>query len=239
MRRRSTSARVRARASACRRPFFPSGRSLSSPCQRPRLPASAWRMMTSTAICGTGSLVEPGQEREGAIALVAEQPEGFLDGEPAQLVNLRVGQEAATDRLHDPVEDDLVAPLAVPVSGAGERPEEAAAESGLLLDLAQTCLLQRLALVQLSLGEGPVVVPGTVYQCDLDQPPRTGPADQSARSLDHRHPIELADAVLGTGPAHAGFSQVRSFARLSRFQAAGHRLLERAARSTSWAWSSP
>ena len=70
--------------------------------------------------------------------------------------------------LHQPVAHDLGAALAVLVGRRLELGAEAAAQPDLLLDLAQRGVLPALALVELALGQRPVVVARAVHDHDLD-----------------------------------------------------------------------
>ena len=89
--------------------------------------------------------------------------------QPADLVDLVVGLELRVLlRLHQPVADDLGAALAVLVGGRLELGAEPALQPDLLLDLAQRRVLPALALVELALGQRPVVVARAVDDHDLD-----------------------------------------------------------------------
>src|SRR5439155_17401123 len=108
---------------------------------------------------------------------------------PPELVDLGARRELAGRRRHRPVADDLVAAAVVDVANLGELAVEAAAEAGLLLDLADRRLFERLALVELALREGPVVVLRAVDQGGLGTAVVGAPEDDGTRGAN-----ELAHA---------------------------------------------
>src|SRR2546421_1544754 len=139
-------ARLFTSPSAWRLPFLLSGRRRSSPSsQRSRLPASAWRIRTCSAIGTRGGWCHPAQQL--AVPLVGEQGKRLLHRQPAQLVHLFAGAEPAAERTQQPVEDDFGAALAIPVLGASDRLHQLAAQSRLLFNLPQAGLLERLLAV--------------------------------------------------------------------------------------------
>src|SRR2546423_703156 len=101
------------------------------------------------------------------VEVVAEQLPRFLDGHPAQLVDLGVRGEVAALRVHLEVAHELQAVLVVAVAGVAELPAEAAAVSRLLLHLPERGLLEVLTLVELALRKAPVVVLRPVHHQDV------------------------------------------------------------------------
>src|ERR1700716_3626597 len=79
--------------------------------------------------------------QQRAVDRVAERLQRLLDREPAEVVDLEARPEAALNRVHQQVADDLVAPASVDVGRAARRAPEPAAHPRLLPDLAQRGLL--------------------------------------------------------------------------------------------------
>src|SRR4051794_15560656 len=113
---------------------------------------------------------------------IGEQLLGLLWGHPAKLVDLPVGLEFPLGRLHQPVADQLPAPLAVEVGDVRQLGDHLAAVAGLLLDLPQRRLQPVLALLELALRERPVAVLRTVDDRDPLAPvPVRGDQDAAGR----------------------------------------------------------
>jgi predicted enzyme related to lactoylglutathione lyase len=137
-----------------------------------------------------GGEVEParrksnGRRNERPVVLVAEQLARLGRREPAQLVDLVVGDDVArlAVDVHAEPAHELVAALAVDVVRRLELGDDAPANSGLLLDLAQRTGLEALSAVELALRQRPVVVAGAVDHRD----PPVGADDEPARGVDLR-----------------------------------------------------
>src|SRR5215218_1488485 len=113
---------------------------------------------------------------------IAQELERVRGRQPTQLVDLVVGHEVGVvDGLHQPVAHHLVASLSILVARGLELLAEAAAHAGLLLDLAQRAVLPALALVELALGERPVVVARAVRDRDRDRVAGAPPQDTAGR----------------------------------------------------------
>ena len=101
------------------------------------------------------------------LPLVGEPPRGGLRVQPGQPVHLRARREAAAQRPHRPVAHllgNLPAPARLAVPHRRQTASDPGPVTGLLPDLAQRRQHVGLPPVELALGEGPVVVLGTVHQ---------------------------------------------------------------------------
>jgi hypothetical protein len=129
--------------------------------------------------------------------LVGEQRAGLLERHPACVVDLVRRSEGACGRGHLPVADGLGSSLRIMVGGGPDLTGQPAAQSRLLLDLAQRRLGLGLARVELALGERPVVVGRPVDQDDLDPAaPAMAPDDPAAgRTTDS----VMTDRLAGSG----------------------------------------
>src|SRR5882757_7087513 len=92
-----------------------------------------------------------------AVAGLGEAGAGRVRGEPGDPVDLAVGGEAAVRRLGGPVADLLAVSVHV-VVGGGEAGAGHAAESGLLLDLAQGGREGVLGALELAFRMGPIAI---------------------------------------------------------------------------------
>src|SRR5688572_29373014 len=113
--------------------------------------------------------------------LVAELRRRLIHWEPPHLVHLLRGDEGSAERPHDPVANGLRPPSAVHVVNPADDTLQRAAQSGLLLNLADGGLFLRLARVHLPLGQRPVVVLRAVYQRDLQDSALARAPYQAAR----------------------------------------------------------
>src|SRR6266536_3615523 len=109
--------------------------------------------------------------KKAPVVPVAQQLQGDVGGQPAQLVNLCVGEEMPAGQSHLPVGDSLQAPAPVPVPHPPQEVTGPASQPGLLRGLAPGSLLLGLAVVQLSLRERPVVLQGAMDERQLETPP--------------------------------------------------------------------
>ena len=89
-------------------------------------------------------------------------------GSQTEHVDLFVRRELAVVHAHEVVGDDLGLALAVGVVRRADEAHDCALQAGLFVDLAQRALLERLALVDLALGEGPVAARLAIDAGDLD-----------------------------------------------------------------------
>ena len=189
-----------------------------------RSPASPWLPSWCSDCCwrwavgwrGGGS--GEGLCDEPAVALVGEPLLRLAGLQPSKLVDLVVGLERDLRLdLHRPVAHDLGAVLVVPVAGLAELRSQTAGQAGLLLDLPDRRFLERLARVELALGQGPVVVLGAVdqdHQAVLDGHPARGLdllAHRAGRLslLLRRRPVVCARTWGGAGCGCAGWVTTR------------------------------
>src|SRR5581483_12204425 len=220
-------------AAACARPFLLNGRNRSSPTQRSRRPARAWRTrrMVVTASRALAGGVEQRVENF-AITFVGQALERLVRPQPRQPVDLAVGAErgALAVDLHRPVADDLGAAAIVRVVGRRQFGAELALVPRLLGDLADGGVLVVLAGEHLSLRQRPVVVVGPVHEEDLDvaRPP---PPHGTARGAD--------DLLLDRPTVLYGFSHPRPRLRDALSQACPHARRHASASARCTAMSSP
>src|SRR5581483_5092239 len=116
-----------------------------------------------------------------AVMVVGQQLGCFGRGQPADLIDLRVGGEVPVPRegLHRPVAHDLGAILGVAVAGGGQFLPEPAGEAGLLPDLPQGAVGVALPRVGLALGQRPVVVAGSMDDEDQESARRVTAPDHA------------------------------------------------------------
>src|SRR6266545_3681296 len=155
---------------------------------RSRAAGTAGTTTTSVVPVARAVVLEEGAEQV-AVAPVGQELQGGVGCQPAQLVHLVVGEEAPTGRSHLPVGDRLQAATPVAVVDPPQEVTGPAAQTGLLLDLTQGGLLLGLALLQLPLGERPVVLQRTMHQRQLEATaavPVAAPDDPSGGSDDPR-----------------------------------------------------
>src|SRR4051812_9448009 len=108
-----------------------------------------------------------GHEHQIAVVVVRQTRQRVVEAQPAQLVDLVVGLELAVEHVHAPVAHGLGASLGVGVLHRAELLAQGTAIAGLLAHLANGGVLPALALVELALGQRPVVVLGTVDERHL------------------------------------------------------------------------
>src|SRR6185295_11318312 len=124
--------------------------------------------------------------------------------------------------------DDLVAPLAVDVLRRLELANDPPADAGLLLDLAQRAALEALAVLELALGQRPVVVAGAVDHGD----PPVAADDEPARRLHLRIGHRGADGI-GSAARWDASSTSRSTPKTPSARSASTRRSSAGTRSTS------
>ena len=164
---------------ACSYPSSTSGRSASGPSQSERLPGERvpHEQQGPQRRRARGEGVD-----DVAVGLVGQQRRGVGRGEPAQLVGLVAGREAALAGAGRPELDDLVLG-ADHVAHRAQVPAEHGGEPRLLGQLAHGGVDPRLARVDLALGQAPVLVVRAVHDRDLDVVPgrrRRAPEDRPA-----------------------------------------------------------
>src|SRR5207244_3486589 len=111
-------------------------------CARTGGPPRVW----PSSCCSTPSAKEPFQPRLGRrqqppVALVGQQRRRLVEGQPPDLVDLRVRTERTSVRGHGPVPNGLLMAVVVGVRRGAHLVAELAAEPGLLFDLAAGGLL--------------------------------------------------------------------------------------------------
>ena len=124
------------------------------------------------------------------VGLVAEVAAGAPDGDPLERRDLGVRLErrplhGPLAHLGRPVVHDLLAAARQRVPGDAERDAEGDLESGLLCDLAHRRARQRLARIDLALGDGDVAVDGAVHHQHVHLAVDHSPAD-GPRGVDRR-----------------------------------------------------
>src|SRR5438477_2507721 len=116
---------------------------------------------------GGGGWLEVLLEEQRFVAAVGEALHRVVEGKPQQLVDLDPGLESPTSNFHHPVARHLVAAAAVDIRRAAERTHQIASQAGLLADLAKGAVFRGFLGLDLALGQSPVVVLGTMNDCDL------------------------------------------------------------------------
>src|SRR4029450_571611 len=134
---------------------------------------------------------------------------------------LAVGSEPAAVRIHPEVPNHLGPASTIPIGHGADAGPQVAPQTGLLLHLAEGRRGLILAVIELALGERPIVVPRTMHEGHRSLRP-LAPQDDASRRAD--------------GLAHA---QKRSRLRESAFHASGDAARASAAACASIAASSP
>jgi hypothetical protein len=155
------------------------------------------------------ALEGPGGDQQLAVPGVVQQRLRLVQGDPRHLVDLVVGPVAGdvvvAHHAAHPVVHQLGAPAAGTLVGAvadrvhlgRECRAETDPQAGLLLDLTDRRDVLTLPGVELALGEGPVVVAGSVHEQHLGD---AGSSSQRDRACGDHHCVPVAGLV---GISHA------------------------------------